>query len=58
MDDVSWWWGSVVGIAAHWLAGDDDAANKLYPTVDCLPKALANTESVFQVIQISVLFDS
>ena len=41
---MSWWWGSVVGIAAHWLAGDDESATKLYSTVDCLPKPLQATE--------------
>ena len=46
VDEVARWWGSVISIAAFWLQGDDQAAGRLYATVDAFPKHLQNMEYV------------
>ena len=43
-DEVARWWAAVISLAAYWLTGDDEAAHRLYPTVDALPKQLYNNE--------------
>jgi len=43
-DDVSRWWGALLGVARCWLTNNDEAACKLYPIVDSLPKALQFAE--------------
>ena len=44
IDEVSRWWAAVIGIAAHWLSGDDTAAERLYGIADVFPKFLQNTK--------------
>ncbi|XP_063237841.1 sterol regulatory element-binding protein 1 [Bacillus rossius redtenbacheri] len=39
-DDVALWWSAVVGVAAHWLLGEDAQAERLCPRVEALPDAL------------------
>lgn len=39
-DEVCCWWGALFGIVAHWLLGDDDQAEVLYPTLENVPEAL------------------
>ncbi|XP_014664603.1 PREDICTED: sterol regulatory element-binding protein 1-like isoform X2 [Priapulus caudatus] len=42
-DEVSKWWASVLGVAAYWLLGDEESAQRLYPIVDSLPAHLHET---------------
>ncbi|XP_051876845.1 sterol regulatory element-binding protein 1 isoform X2 [Pristis pectinata] len=44
-DPVAKWWASMIVVAINWLQGDDDAAERLYPVVECMPKPLHATES-------------
>jgi len=44
VDEVARWWAAVISLAAYWLTGDDEAAHRLYPTVDALPKQLYNND--------------
>ncbi|XP_041073648.1 sterol regulatory element-binding protein 1-like isoform X2 [Polyodon spathula] len=44
-DPVAKWWASVVVVAVNWLQGDDDAAERLYPMVEYMPKVLNTTEN-------------
>ena len=43
-DTLSRWWGAVIGVAAHWLNGDDDQAAAFYPIIDAFPKQLTNSD--------------
>ncbi|XP_068192381.1 sterol regulatory element-binding protein 1 isoform X3 [Antennarius striatus] len=45
-DPHSKWWSSVAVVIINWLQGDDAAAERLYPTVEHLPRSLQNAESV------------
>ncbi|XP_076026741.1 sterol regulatory element-binding protein 1 [Genypterus blacodes] len=45
-DPHSKWWSSVAVVIINWLQGDDAAAERLYPTVEHLPRSLQNTESL------------
>ncbi|XP_078273978.1 sterol regulatory element-binding protein 1 isoform X2 [Rhinoraja longicauda] len=45
MDPVMKWWTSMIVVAINWLQGDDEAAERLYPMVECMPKPLHATES-------------
>ncbi|XP_077388668.1 sterol regulatory element-binding protein 1 [Festucalex cinctus] len=45
-DPHSKWWSSVAVVIINWLQGDDAAAERLYPTVEHLPRALQNVESL------------
>ncbi|KAM8845495.1 sterol regulatory element-binding protein 1 isoform 3-T3 [Spinachia spinachia] len=45
-DPHSKWWSSVTVVIINWLQGDDAAAERLYPTVEHLPRSLQNTESL------------
>ncbi|XP_067390269.1 sterol regulatory element-binding protein 1 [Emydura macquarii macquarii] len=38
-DPLAKWWASVVAVAIHWLQGDDEAAERLYPLVETMPRA-------------------
>ncbi|XP_034045740.1 LOW QUALITY PROTEIN: sterol regulatory element-binding protein 1 [Thalassophryne amazonica] len=44
-DPHSKWWSSVVVVIINWLQGDGAAAERLYPTVEHLPRSLQNVES-------------
>ncbi|XP_032896671.1 sterol regulatory element-binding protein 1 isoform X1 [Amblyraja radiata] len=44
-DPVTKWWASMIAVAINWLQGDDEAAERLYPMVECMPKPLHATES-------------
>jgi len=44
IDEVSRWWSAIVSVGAHWLTGNDAAAERLYPLVDIFPKQLAETD--------------
>ena len=44
VDEVARWWASIVSLAAHWIAGDDEMAEKLYPIADAFPKHLQKVE--------------
>lgn len=39
-DDVARWWTGVVGVAAYWLLGEDNQAEKLYANVEAIPESL------------------
>lgn len=43
-DPHSKWWSSVAVVIINWLQGDDAAAERLYPTVEHLPRSLQNSE--------------
>lgn len=45
-DPHSKWWSSIVVVIINWLQGDDAAAERLYPTVEHLPRSLQNAEYV------------
>uniref|UniRef100_A0A671XSE2 Sterol regulatory element-binding protein 1 n=1 Tax=Sparus aurata TaxID=8175 RepID=A0A671XSE2_SPAAU len=45
-DPHSKWWSSVAVVIINWLQGDDGAAERLYPTVEHLPRSLQNAESL------------
>nr|XP_061805548.1 sterol regulatory element-binding protein 1-like [Nerophis lumbriciformis] len=45
-DPHSKWWSSVAVVIINWLQGDDTAAERLYPTVEHLPRTLQNVESL------------
>uniref|UniRef100_A0A3Q4MA31 Sterol regulatory element-binding protein 1 n=1 Tax=Neolamprologus brichardi TaxID=32507 RepID=A0A3Q4MA31_NEOBR len=40
------WWSSITVVIINWLQGDDAAAERLYPTVEHLPRSLQNAESL------------
>ncbi|XP_078414659.1 sterol regulatory element-binding protein 1 isoform X1 [Cetorhinus maximus] len=44
-DPVAKWWASTIVVAINWLQGDDEAAERLYPVVEYMPKTLHATES-------------
>lgn len=48
VDEVARWWAAIVSLAAHWIAGDDDVAEKLYPIADAFPKHLQKVEYVYK----------
>ncbi|XP_030434682.1 sterol regulatory element-binding protein 1 isoform X1 [Gopherus evgoodei] len=43
-DPVAKWWASIITVAIHWLQGDDEAAERLYPLVETMPRALQVSE--------------
>ncbi|KAF1522858.1 Sterol regulatory element-binding protein 1, partial [Eudyptes sclateri] len=43
-DPVSKWWASVIGTVIHWLQGDEEGAERLYPLVETMPRALQSSE--------------
>ncbi|XP_058705441.1 sterol regulatory element-binding protein 1 isoform X1 [Poecile atricapillus] len=43
-DPVSKWWASFIGIVIHWLQGDEEGAERLYPLVETMPRALQSSE--------------
>ncbi|CAH2307738.1 sterol regulatory element-binding 1-like isoform X1 [Pelobates cultripes] len=44
-DPVAKWWASVIIVAINWLQGDDEGAQRLYPVVEYMPKALHMQEN-------------
>eukprot|EP00062_Callorhinchus_milii_P019894 gi/632974945/ref/XP_007903954.1/ PREDICTED: sterol regulatory element-binding protein 1 isoform X3 [Callorhinchus milii] len=44
-DPVAKWWASMIIVAINWLQGDDEAAERLYPVVESMPKVLHADES-------------
>uniref|UniRef100_A0A8D0CHF6 Sterol regulatory element-binding protein 1 n=1 Tax=Scleropages formosus TaxID=113540 RepID=A0A8D0CHF6_SCLFO len=48
------WWSHVVVVMINWLQGDDTAAERLYPTVEQLPKSLQAAESPLPRAALSV----
>ncbi|XP_069784367.1 sterol regulatory element-binding protein 1 isoform X2 [Narcine bancroftii] len=44
-DPVAKWWASMIVVAINWLKGDDEAAERLYPVMECMPKLLHATEN-------------
>lgn len=46
-DEVGKWWSAVGMVAVHWLHGDEEPAERLYSTVDNVPKCLWNAEYAF-----------
>ncbi|XP_053327646.1 sterol regulatory element-binding protein 1 isoform X2 [Spea bombifrons] len=44
-DPVAKWWASIITVAINWLQGDDEAAQRLYPVVEYMPKALHTAEN-------------
>ncbi|XP_033908265.3 sterol regulatory element-binding protein 1-like isoform X2 [Acipenser ruthenus] len=44
-DPIAKWWASMVVVAVNWLQGDDEAAERLYPMVEYMPKVLDTTEN-------------
>uniref|UniRef100_A0A3Q3IZH9 Sterol regulatory element-binding protein 1 n=1 Tax=Monopterus albus TaxID=43700 RepID=A0A3Q3IZH9_MONAL len=49
-DPHSKWWSSVAVVIINWLQGDDTAAERLYPTVEHLPRSLQNAESLLPMV--------
>ncbi|XP_073504591.1 sterol regulatory element-binding protein 1 isoform X3 [Phyllobates terribilis] len=45
-DPVAKWWASIIIVAINWLQGDDEAAQRLYPVVEYIPKSLHTSENV------------
>lgn len=43
-DPVSKWWASFIGIVIHWLQGDEEGAERLYPLVETMPRPLQSSE--------------
>ncbi|XP_013365074.1 PREDICTED: sterol regulatory element-binding protein 1 [Chinchilla lanigera] len=43
-DPVAKWWASLTAVVIHWLRQDEDAAERLYPLVEHLPRALQEAE--------------
>lgn len=43
-DPVSKWWASLIGTVIHWLKGDEEGAERLYPLVEAMPRALQSSE--------------
>uniref|UniRef100_A0A8B9MIE3 Sterol regulatory element-binding protein 1 n=1 Tax=Accipiter nisus TaxID=211598 RepID=A0A8B9MIE3_9AVES len=43
-DPVSKWWASIIGTVIHWLQGDEEGAERLYPLVETMPRALQSSE--------------
>ncbi|XP_018094813.1 sterol regulatory element-binding protein 1 isoform X2 [Xenopus laevis] len=44
-DPVAKWWASLIIVAINWLQGDDEAAQRLYPVVEYMPKTLYASEN-------------
>ncbi|XP_048408367.2 sterol regulatory element-binding protein 1 isoform X1 [Stegostoma tigrinum] len=44
-DPVAKWWASMIVVAINWLQGDDEAAERLYPVVEYMPKTLHSVEN-------------
>ncbi|NXJ07435.1 SRBP1 protein, partial [Odontophorus gujanensis] len=45
-DPVSKWWASLIGTIIHWLKGDEEGAERLYPLVEAMPRALQSSEKL------------
>ncbi|XP_073414597.1 sterol regulatory element-binding protein 1 isoform X2 [Dendrobates tinctorius] len=45
-DPVAKWWASIIIVAINWLQGDDEAAQRLYPVVEYIPKSLHTSENM------------
>ncbi|XP_044601190.2 sterol regulatory element-binding protein 1 isoform X1 [Equus asinus] len=43
-DPVAKWWASLTAVVTHWLRQDEEAAERLYPLVEHLPRALQESE--------------
>ncbi|NXF31688.1 SRBP1 protein, partial [Nyctibius bracteatus] len=43
-DPVSKWWASIIGTVIHWLQGDEEGAERFYPLVETMPRALQSSE--------------
>ncbi|NWY02930.1 SRBP1 protein, partial [Nothoprocta ornata] len=43
-DPVSKWWAAVISTVIHWLQGDEEGAERLYPLVETMPRALQSSE--------------
>ncbi|XP_070251054.1 sterol regulatory element-binding protein 1 isoform X1 [Myotis yumanensis] len=43
-DPVAKWWASLTAVVTHWLRRDEEAAARLYPLVERLPRALQESE--------------
>uniref|UniRef100_T1JCH3 BHLH domain-containing protein n=1 Tax=Strigamia maritima TaxID=126957 RepID=T1JCH3_STRMM len=43
-DEVAQWWAAVIGVAAYWLLGEDEQAERLYPIVESLPPLLEHAK--------------
>ncbi|XP_012581650.1 PREDICTED: sterol regulatory element-binding protein 1 isoform X2 [Condylura cristata] len=44
VDPVAKWWASLTTVVTHWLRRDEEAAERLYPLVGQLPRALLESE--------------
>lgn len=38
------WWASLIAVVTHWLRRDEEAAERLYPLVECLPRVLQESK--------------
>ncbi|XP_022347212.1 sterol regulatory element-binding protein 1 isoform X2 [Enhydra lutris kenyoni] len=43
-DPVAKWWASLTAVVTHWQRRDEEAAERLYPVVEHLPRALQESE--------------
>lgn len=43
-DPVAKWWASLTAVVTHWLRRDEEAAERLYPLVEHLPRTLQESE--------------
>uniref|UniRef100_H3D329 Sterol regulatory element-binding protein 1 n=1 Tax=Tetraodon nigroviridis TaxID=99883 RepID=H3D329_TETNG len=53
-DPHSKWWSSIVVVIINWLQADDAAAERLYPTVEHLPRSLQNAESLLPKASLNI----
>ena len=44
-DEISGWWGSVLGVATYWLLGEESRAEHLYSRVEAIPEQLKSNSN-------------
>jgi sterol regulatory element-binding transcription factor 1 len=44
-DEISGWWGSVLGVATYWLLGEESRAEHLYSRIEAIPEYLKNNSN-------------
>ncbi|XP_059484722.1 sterol regulatory element-binding protein 1 isoform X2 [Neocloeon triangulifer] len=44
-DEISQWWGSILGVATYWLLGEESRAEHLYSRIEAIPEQLKNNSN-------------
>ncbi|CAB3377525.1 Hypothetical predicted protein [Cloeon dipterum] len=44
-DEISQWWGSILGVATYWLLGEESRAEHLYSRIEAIPDHLKNNSN-------------